>query len=55
MKGDYYDIFDAKGRYIAEVNLKTSPHLFKNNKMYSVEEDEDGFHVLKRYKVTWDY
>ena len=55
-KEDYYfDIFDASGRYIAEVYLKGTPYLLKNNKLYSVEEDEDGFHVLKRYKVTWNY
>ncbi len=51
----YFDIFDATGRYIAEVYLKEKPHLFKKGKLYSVEEDEDGFHVLKRYKVTWKY
>ena len=55
-KKDYYfDIFDAAGKYIAEVYLKETPHLFKNNKLYSVEEDEYGFHVIKRYKVTWNY
>ncbi|MFC2160733.1 6-bladed beta-propeller [Acidobacteriota bacterium] len=56
LKKDYsFDIFDDTGRYIAEVYLKETPHLFKNNKLYSVEEDEDGFHVIKRYKVTWNH
>jgi len=54
-EGDYFDIFDVKGRYLAEVFLKETPHLFKKNKLYSVEEDEYGFHVLKRYKVIWNY
>lgn len=54
-KAYFFDIFDATGRYIAEVYLEGTHHLFKNNKLYLVEEDEDGFHVLKRYKVTWKY
>jgi hypothetical protein len=25
----------------------------KMNKLYAIEEDEQGYHVVKRYKVTW--
>lgn len=54
-EGYYYDVFDAEGKYIVKVPLKSRPFLFKNSKLYTVEEDEDGFQYVKRYKVTWKY
>ena len=51
--GYYYDVFDAEGRYLAKIPLKFRPHLIKNNKFYQVTEDEDGFHIVKRFKVSW--
>jgi len=55
MDGDkvYYDVYDPEGRYIAKVQLNALPQYWKNNKMYSIEVDEDGFQVVKRYKVSW--
>ena len=50
----YYDVFDPEGRYIAKVRLNALPQYWKNNKMYVIEKDKDGFQVVKRYKVTWD-
>jgi len=57
MDGDkfYYDVFDPESRYIAKVRLNALPQYWKNNKMYSIEKDEKGFQLVKRYKVTWDY
>ena len=52
-EGYYYDVFDAEGKYIVKVALKTRPFLFKNNKLYTVEEDEEGYQYVKRYNVTW--
>jgi len=54
-EGYYYDVFDAEGKYIVKVALKTRPFLFKNNKLYTVEEDEEGYQYVKRYKVIWKY
>ncbi len=51
---NYYDVFDAEGKYILEVALKASPRIF-NNKMYAIEEDEDGYQYIKRYKIIWNY
>ena len=48
-----YDIFDAEGKYIAKTTLNYRPQIWKNGMMYCVEEDEDGFDVIKRYKVNW--
>jgi len=30
--------------------LKGNPYIFK---LYTVEEDEDGYQYVKRYKVAW--
>ena len=54
-EGYYYDVFDAEGKFIVKVPLKSRPFLFKNSKLYTVEEDEEGYQYVKRYKVTWKY
>jgi hypothetical protein len=51
----YYDVFDPVGKYIAKVPLDALPQYWKNSKMYSIELSEEGFQVVKRYKVMWDY
>ncbi|MFB0564299.1 MAG: 6-bladed beta-propeller [Candidatus Aminicenantaceae bacterium] len=51
----YYDVFDSEGKYIAKVALRVRPQTWKNGKLYAIEEDEDGYQFVKRYKVTWKY
>ena len=51
----YYDVFDPEGKYIAKVPMKFRPQLWKNQKLYTIEEDEEGYQYVKRYKVTWNY
>lgn len=51
----YYDVFDSEGRYIAKIRLRNHPTTWKKGKLYCAIEDEDGFHQVKRYKVTWKY
>lgn len=56
--GYYYDVFDAEGKYIVKMPIrhtKRSPIIWKKNKFYTIEEDEKGFQMVKRYKVTWNY
>jgi len=53
--GYYYDVFDSEGKYIAKIPIKIRPQVFKKNKLYTIEEDEEGYQVIKRYKVTWKY
>jgi len=48
----YYDIFDAEGSYILKVPLMTRFWIHKN-KLYSIEEDENGYQCVKRYKIIW--
>ena len=49
----YYDVFDAEGKYICKIPLKNRPFVIKKNKLYTIEEDEEGYQFVKRYKVTW--
>ena len=51
----FIDVFDQEGRYIAKISLKDRLKVWKKGKLYTIEEDDDGFHVIKRYKVTWNY
>ncbi len=51
---DYYDVFDSEGKYIVRISLKYRPQVWKNNKLYMIEENEEGFQEVKRYKVYWD-
>jgi hypothetical protein len=51
--GYYYDIFDTEGKYIVKVPLGARPQSWKKGKLYTIEEDEEGFQVVKRYKVNW--
>lgn len=48
-----HDVFDPDGKFITRVELKQYPVLFKNGKLYSLEEDEDGYKSIKRYQVNW--
>ena len=52
-KGNYYDVFDPEGRYIAKVFLKERPRVWKKNKMYTIYEDEEGYRFVKRFDVAW--
>lgn len=52
----YHDVFDSEGKYIARVGLPSWPTLsmvWKNSKLFTIEENEEGFPIVKRYKVTW--
>ena len=54
----YFDVFDAEGRYMTKVLLRhrrMAPIVWKNHKLYTIEEDDEGYQLVKRYKVTWNY
>jgi len=51
----YFDVFNTEGKYIAKVPLNALPQCWKNRKMYTIEEDEDGYQYIKRYKLIWRY
>ncbi len=52
--GEYYfDVFDSEGQYVATIPLPASPQVWKKGKLYTIEEDPDGYQYIKCYKVTW--
>lgn len=53
-KGFFYDVFDKEGKYINKLPLTIRPWIWKKGKIYTVEDDEDGYHLVKRYKVKWN-
>ena len=51
--GYFYDVFDPEGKYIAKIPLSGYLKLWVKGKLYTAEETEDGFPVIKRYNVIW--
>lgn len=49
----YLDVFDSEGKYIAQAKTRAFPQVWKNNRMYSVDDDEEGLEVIKRYRVKF--
>lgn len=55
-EGKYHnDVFDSEGSYVAKVALKDHLQVWKKDRVYTIEEDEDGHQYVKRYKVTWKF
>jgi len=54
-KGFIYHVFDQEGKYLADLEINNSPQILSENTLYSVEEDEDGYQYVRRYKVIWNY
>ena len=48
-----FDVFDMEGRYINRFETKLDIRLWKSEKMYAMEEDDDGYRVIKRFSVFW--
>jgi len=40
---------------MVKIPLKIRPLVWKKSKLYSVEEDEEGYQYINRYKVTWKH
>jgi len=49
-----HDIFDSEGRFIAQFVSKINISIWKNGKAFAIEENDEGFQVIKRYSVRWD-
>ncbi len=49
----YYDVFDSEGKFLAKIPLKSRPYVIKRDRLYTIEEDAEGYQVVKKYKVTW--
>ena len=51
----WHDVFDAAGRFITRILLKARPLVIRDNKLYCIEEDEDGYQFVKRYNMIWNF
>lgn len=54
-EGFFYDVFDGEGKYIAHMPLNFTPQVIKNGEIYTIEEDEEGYQYVKRYRISWKY
>jgi len=54
-KNTFVDVFDSGGKYIGTSLMSVLPRTWKDNKIYTIEEDEYGFQYVKRYKFTWKF
>lgn len=52
-RGFFYDVSDPEGKYIAKISFSGYLKLWVKGKLYTAEETEDGFPVIKRYNVIW--
>ena len=50
----FFDVFDIEGRYIAKFPFKGEPRVWKGQKLYAIEEDDDGYQMLRIYSVRWE-
>jgi hypothetical protein len=55
---EYYsfDIFDAEGKYLARIPIRVSldqKSVWKHNALYTIETGEEGYQMIKRFKVEW--
>jgi hypothetical protein len=49
-----HDVFDSKGRFISQFASKITVSLWQNGKAYAIDENVEGFNVIKRYSVGWE-
>jgi hypothetical protein len=51
-KGTICELYDSQGRYLARVPLRLRNFILKKGKLYTIEEDKDGYYCVKRYRFT---
>jgi len=47
------DVFDAEGRFLGRIPLKSYGISILKGKYYALEQDEEGYQYVKRYAVSW--
>lgn len=53
----YFDLFDEEGKYLAKMPIVISLNrdsVWKNGKLYTVETNQDGVLMVRRFKVSFD-
>ncbi len=53
VKDEYeVDVFDTEGRFIAQFLSRADLRVWQGNKLYGIEETEEGFRLIKRYTLS---
>jgi hypothetical protein len=53
-KKHFYDVFSSAGQYLTTITLRSHREcLWKNHKLYTIEEDEEGLPIIRVYQVNW--
>ena len=53
-RGYLYDVFDPDGDFVTRIALEYPPRIWRDSRLYTIEEDGEEFPVVKRYSVRWD-
>jgi hypothetical protein len=53
-EGDYiFDVFNAEGQFLGSFPFHIMPLVWKADRAYTIEEDDDGFHIVRRYSIRY--
>lgn len=50
--GTHFDLFDSEGKYLARMTLRLRNYVLEKGKLYTIEEDETGYYIVKRYRFS---
>lgn len=50
-----HDVFDPQGRYIASFPSRINISIWKKDRVYSIEENEEGYLFIHKYRVRWEH
>ena len=51
--GEAYDVFDAEGRYMAQVTLPVPLMVMRDDRLYTIVDTGSGFREVKRFRMSW--
>jgi hypothetical protein len=54
-KNNLNDVFDKEGRFLAEIALPSRRIFIAGDYLYTIEEDQEGYSIIKRYAMNWNY
>lgn len=52
--GNFHDVFDAEGRFILHAPYAMEFVAWRDDRLYGLEENEDGFEILKCFRARWE-
>jgi len=52
-KESWMDIFSPQGKFLARSLTSATPFYWQGNRVFSIEDNEEGYQVVRRYLVRW--